>query len=216
MKCNVLSHEFNTATNGNRYCKLEVKPANDEWAQSFNYVMFVTDAMEEALERNFPKFIFLSEVRVQTPEPFYRVWMTDSNNGSAGDFVTRTDRTTGEMIPVQFNDIRVIIRTLPDGTPARGEDAEKLMMSAWNRGLSDGSIVPLSEYGDGSIDNNIAVSGSDPFAGASSATEDDITNPPVQQPEQQPVQPIQNPQPTQQTPQTQPNNGRRVIRPNNG
>ena len=29
MKCNILAHEFNTSSNGNLYCKLEVKPANE-------------------------------------------------------------------------------------------------------------------------------------------------------------------------------------------
>lgn len=194
MKCNILAHEFNTSSNGNLYCKLEVKPANDEWAQSFNYVMFVTEAMQEALEKNFPKFIFLKEERVQTPEPFYRVWMSSDNNHEEGSIVSRVDRTTGEIIPIVFNDIKVVIRTLPDGTPARGEDAEKLCMSNWNRGISDGSIVPLSAYYEGGIDNNIAQSGGDAFAGAESAPEGTAD---TSEPEQeQEVQPTQNTQPT--------------------
>ena len=77
MKCDILAHEFNTAENGNRYCKLEVRQSGDEFGRTFNYVMFITDAMEAALEAKFPKFIYLQEVRVKTPKPFYRVWETD-------------------------------------------------------------------------------------------------------------------------------------------
>jgi hypothetical protein len=165
MKQQILNHEFATSSNGNTYCKLEVKPANDEWAASFNYVMFVTDAMKENLEKNFPKFIYLEEVRVKTPEPFNRVWMSDGNGYSEGDLVSRINRVTGEVTPVVFDDIKVVIRTLPTGEPARGEDAEKLMLSAWNRGINDGSIIPLSQ-------NNIAdlelSTGDDMFAGAES------------------------------------------------
>ena len=165
MKQQILNHEFATASNGNTYCKLEVKPANDEWAASFNYVMFVTDAMKENLEKNFPKFIYLEEVRVKTPEPFNRVWMSDGNGYSEGDLVSRNNRVTGEVTPVVFDDIKVVIRTLPTGEPARGEDAEKLMLSAWNRGINDGSIIPLSQ-------NNIAdlesSTDDDMFAGAES------------------------------------------------
>lgn len=166
MKQTILSHEFAESTNGNLYCKLEVKPADDEWASSFNYVMFVTEAMKENLEKNFPKFIYLEEVRVKTPEPFYRIWQQDGNGYSEGDTVSRTNRVTGEVTPVVFEDIRVVIRTLPDGTPARGEDAEKLMLSSWNRGIADGSIVPLSQ-------NNIAdIESADSFDGASSVGDD--------------------------------------------
>lgn len=166
MKQQILNYEFATSSNGNTYCKLEVKPANDEWAASFNYVMFVTDAMKENLEKNFPKFIYLEEVRVKTPEPFYRIWQQDGNGYSEGDTVSRTNRVTGEVTPVVFEDIRVVIRTLPDGTPARGEDAEKLMLSSWNRGIADGSIVPLSQ-------NNIAdIESADSFNGASSVGDD--------------------------------------------
>lgn len=163
MKQQILSHEFATATNGNLYCKLEVKPTNDEWATSFTYVMFVTEAMKESLEKNFPKFIYLEEVRVKTPEPFNRVWMNDGNGYSEGDIVARTNKLTGEVTPVVFDDIKVVIRTLPTGEPARGEDAEKLMLSAWNRGINEGSIVPLSQ-------NNIAdlEPTGDAFAGAES------------------------------------------------
>ena len=46
MKCIIIGHEFAEANTGNLYCKLEVRPANDEWAASFNYVMFITDAMK--------------------------------------------------------------------------------------------------------------------------------------------------------------------------
>ena len=180
MKQQILNHEFATSSNGNTYCKLEVKPANDEWAASFNYVMFVTDAMKENLEKNFPKFIYLEEVRVKTPEPFNRVWMSDGNGYSEGDLVSRTNRVTGEVTPVVFEDIRIVIRTLPDGTPARGEDAEKLMLYAWNRGINDGSIIPLSQ-------NNIAdlelSTGADMFAGAESVGDEipvETTETPVQ------------------------------------
>lgn len=169
MKCIILDHSFNDAENGNRYCKLEVRPDNDVWADSFNYVMFVTPAMETALESNFPKFIWLDEKRIETPEPFYRVWATDGNGHSQGEFVTRpnkSDPDNPEMIV--FNDIKVIVRTLPDGTLARGEDPEKLALSQWNRGIGNGTIVPISEYGE------VGSTGSgDVFEGAVSATEDE-------------------------------------------
>ena len=57
MKCIIIGHEFAEANTGNLYCKLEVRPANDEWAASFNYVMFITEAMKESLEAKFPKEI---------------------------------------------------------------------------------------------------------------------------------------------------------------
>lgn len=181
MKCIVLKHEFATSENGNVYCKLEVRPDNDAWAASFNYVMFVTEAMQEALEANFPKFIWLEEKRIPSPEPFYRVWQNDGPNYTAGEFVSRTDRNDpSTSIPVVFNDIKVVIRTLPDGTPARGEDVEKLAQSQWNRSVANGSFIPLSAYGD---EESVASSESDPFAGAETAEsiEDSV---PVQQTQQ--------------------------------
>ena len=114
MKCIIIGHEFAEANTGNLYCKLEVRPANDEWAVSFNYVMFITEAMKESLEARFPKEIYLQEIRMQTPEPFNRVWATDGNNHMQGEIVCNAK---GD--PIVFNDIKVVIRTLPDGTPAR-------------------------------------------------------------------------------------------------
>lgn len=165
MKCIIIGHEFAEATTGNLYCKLEVRPANDEWAASFNYVMFITEAMKESLEARFPKEIYLQEIRMQTPEPFNRVWATDSNNHMQGEIVCNAK---GEAIV--FNDMKVIIRTLPDGTPARGEDAEKLLESSWRRGIENGTILPIGENTD-VPENNIGqtVGGADAFAGAQSA-----------------------------------------------
>lgn len=168
MKCIIIGHEFAEANTGNLYCKLEVRPANDEWAASFNYVMFITEAMKEALEAlgaRFPKEIYLQEIRMQTPEPFNRVWATDSNNHMQGEIVCNAK---GD--PIVFNDIKVVIRTLPDGTPARGEDAEKLLESSWRRGIKNGTILPIGE-GTDVLDNNIGqtVGGADAFAGAQSA-----------------------------------------------
>lgn len=169
MKCQVIAHEFNTSENGNIYCKLEVKPANDEWAASFNYVMFVTEAMQTTLEANFPKFIYLEEKRMKTPEPFYRVWATDGPGYSQGEFVSRPNREDpNNPTLIVFNDIKVVIRTMPDGTPARGEDAEKLLESQWNRGIANGTIIPVSYYGDNPTEDN-TVNTADPFAGASTA-----------------------------------------------
>ena len=54
--------------------------------------MFITDAMEAALEAKFPKFIYLQEVRVKAPKPFYRVWETDGPGHAQGEFVTRPNR----------------------------------------------------------------------------------------------------------------------------
>ena len=65
------------------------------------------------------------------------------------DFVCITTNSilnkNGELVPAVFKDVKVIIRTMPDGTPARGENAEKLAMQAYERGVADGSIVPLEE-----------------------------------------------------------------------
>lgn len=165
MKCIIIGHEFAEANTGNLYCKLEVRPANDEWAASFNYVMFITDAMKTALEAKFPKEIYLQEIRMQTPEPFNRVWATDGNNHMQGEIVCNAK---GD--PIVFNDIKVVIRTLPDSTPARGEDAEKLLESSWRRGIENGTILPIGE-GTDVPDNNIGqtVGGADAFAGAQSA-----------------------------------------------
>lgn len=187
MKCNVIGHEFNQAENGNLYCKLEVKPANDEWAASFNYVMFVTEAMQAQLEANFPKFIYLQEIRKETPEPFYRTWATDGPNYTQGEFVTRPSKDPGaEPEAVVFKDIKVVIRTMPDGTPARGEDADKLLQSQWQRGINNGTIIPISVYGDSTVDNNTGqvAGGADPFAGGTSA-DPDIANDPNPEPEVQ-------------------------------
>lgn len=189
MKCQVIAHEFNTSENGNIYCKLEVKPANDEWAASFNYVMFVTEAMQTTLEANFPKFIYLEEKRMKTPEPFYRVWATDGPGYSQGEFVSRPNREDPDNPTlIVFNDIKVVIRTMPDGTPARGENAEKLLESQWNRGIANGTIIPVSYYGDNSTEDN-AVNTADPFAGASTA--DPAIAEQQSQESQQPKQPQQ-------------------------
>lgn len=183
MKCVVLSHEFAVSENNNNYCKLEVRPDNDIWAASFTYVMFVTPAMQEALEANFPKFIWLEEKRIATPEPFYRIWLNDGPNYSAGEFVSRPNKEDPDNpIPVVFNDIKVIIRTMPDGTPARGEDAEKLAESQWNRSIANGSFIPLSAYGDDPVET--AATG-DPFAGAQTA-EDPIVEAAPQQTQKRP------------------------------
>lgn len=188
MKCQVIAHEFNTSENGNIYCKLEVKPANDEWAASFNYVMFVTEAMQTTLEANFPKFIYLEEKRMKTPEPFYRIWATDGPGYSAGEFVSRPNREDpNNPTLIVFNDIKVVIRTMPDGTPARGEDAEKLLESQWNRGIANGTIIPVSYYGaDPATD---PATTADPFAGASTA--DPAIAEQQSQESQQPKQPQQ-------------------------
>lgn len=175
MKCNVIGHEFKTAENGNLLCKLEVKPANDEWAASFNYVMFITEAMQAALEAKFPQFIYLQEVRKPTPEPFYRIWATDGPNYVQGEFVSRPSKDpNGEPEAVVFNDIKVVIRTMPDGTPARGEDADKLLQSQWTRGIANGTIIPVSYYGDAEQSNNTGqqTGGADPFAGGTTADPD--------------------------------------------
>ena len=88
---------------------------------------------------------------------------------------------------IVFEDIKVIIRTMPDGTPARGEDAQKLAESSYYRGISMNTIVPIDAYDDGDNDNNI---GADPFAGASTAGDGDIpetATDPAEQPTQQPA-----------------------------
>ena len=64
-------------------------------------------------------------------------------------------------MPAVFKDIKVVIRTLPDGTPARGEDAEKLAQQAYDRGVADGSILPLEE-GEEEDPFNGSESGIDP------------------------------------------------------
>ena len=144
MKCKIVSSEWKQADNGNRYCKLSCVPEGDPWASPFTYVFFVrTEEEETRLTNNMPKHIHLAEVIVPTG-PFNRVWLTDGNNHAAGELVMRKDKT-GELAPAVFKDIKVVIRTMPDGSPARGEDAEKLAQQAYERGVAYGSIVPLEE-----------------------------------------------------------------------
>lgn len=173
MKCQVLSHEFNIAESGNIFCKLEVRPAGDEWASSFNYVMFVTEAMQAALEAKFPSYIYLEEVRVPAPEKFYRTWATDGPNYSAGEFVCTRDKE-GNEVPIEFTDIKVVIRTMPDGKPSRGEDAQKLFDRNWRRGIVDGTIIPLSAYADEEGSTAAPTATGDPFEGAESADEGEV------------------------------------------
>ena len=144
MKCKIVSSEWKQADNGNRYCKLSCVPEGDPWASPFTYVFFVRTEEEEArLANNMPKHIHLAEVIIPTG-PFNRVWLTDGTNHAAGELVQRRNKN-GELVPAVFQDIKVIIRTMPDGSPARGENAEKLAMQAYERGVADGSIVPLEE-----------------------------------------------------------------------
>ena len=144
MKCKIVSSEWKQADNGSRYCKLSCVPEGDPWASPFTYVFFVrTEEEETRLANNMPKHINLAEVIVPTG-PFNRVWLTDGNNHAAGELVQRRDKN-GELAPAVFKDVKVIIRTMPDGTPARGENAEKLAMQAYERGVADGSIIPLEE-----------------------------------------------------------------------
>ena len=144
MKCKIVSSEWKQADNGNRYCKLSCVPEGDPWASPFTYVFFVrTEEEETRLANNMPKHIHLTEVIVPTG-PFNRVWLTDGNNHAAGELVMRKDKS-GELAPAVFKDIKVVIRTMPDGSPARGEDAEKLAQQAYDRGVADGSIIPLEE-----------------------------------------------------------------------
>ena len=144
MKCKIVSSEWKQADNGNHYCKLSCVPEGDPWASPFTYVFFVRTEEEEArLEASMPKHIHLAEVIVTTG-PFNRVWLTDGSNHAAGELVMRKNKA-GELVPAVFKNIKVIIRTMPDGTPARGEDAEKLAQQAYDRGVADGSILPLEE-----------------------------------------------------------------------
>ena len=144
MKCKIVSSEWKQADNGNRYCKLSCVPEGDPWASPFTYVFFVrTEEEELRLAASMPKHIHLTEVIVPTG-PFNRVWLTDGNNHAAGELVMRKSKS-GELEPAVFKNIKVIIRTMPDGTPARGEDAEKLAQQAYERGVNDGSILPLEE-----------------------------------------------------------------------
>ena len=114
------------------------------------------------------QIINLKEVIMPTG-PFNRVWLTDGTNHAAGELVMRKDKS-GELVPAVFKDIKVVIRTMPDGTPARGEDAEKLLDTTWRRGIENGTILPIGE-GTDVPDNNIGqtVGGADAFAGAQSA-----------------------------------------------
>lgn len=143
MKCKIVSSEWKQTENGNRYCKLSCVPEGDPWASPFTYVFFVrTEEEETRLANNMPKHIHLTEVIVPTG-PFNRVWLTDGSNHAAGELVMRKGKS-GELEPAVFKDIKVVIRTMPDGSPARGEDAEKLAQ-AYDRGVADGSIIPLEE-----------------------------------------------------------------------
>ena len=67
---------------------------------------------------------------------------------------------------------------MPDGSPARGEDAEKLAQQAYERGINDGSIIPLEEGEE-----------EDPFGG--SETGFDPEPEPIPAPQQQAQRPPQ-------------------------
>lgn len=179
MKCKIISSEWKQAENGNRYCKLVCAPENDPWASSFTYIFFVrTEEEQVRLENSMPKSIHLTEVIVPTG-PFNRAWLTDGPGHSAGEIVKRKDRN-GELVPAVFRDIKVVIRTMPDGTPARGEDAEKLAKQAYERGIVDGSIMPLEEGEE-----------ADPFGNSESGID----------PEPEPIQPVSAPVQQAQRPQ---------------
>lgn len=177
MKCKIVSSEWKQTENGNHYCKLSCVPEGDPWASPFTYVFFVrTEEEEVRLANNMPKHIHLTEVIVPTG-PFNRVWLTDGPGHSAGEVVKRKDRY-GELLPAVFRDIKVVIRTMPDGTPARGEDAEKLAQQAYDRGVADGSILPLEEGEE-----------EDPFGGSESGIDPEPE--PIPAPQQQVQRPPQ-------------------------
>lgn len=176
MKCKIVSSEWKQTDNGNRYCKLSCVPEGDPWASPFTYVFFVrTEEEETRLTNNMPKHIHLAEVIVPTG-PFNRVWLTDGNNHAAGELVMRKDKT-GELAPAVFKDIKVVIRTMPDGSPARGEDAEKLAQQAYERGVADGSILPLEE-GEEEIIWGETESGIDPEPKPKQAPQQQAQRPP--------------------------------------
>ena len=176
MKCKIVSSEWKQTDNGNRYCKLSCVPEGDPWASPFTYVFFVRTEEEEArLAASMPKHIHLAEVIVTTG-PFNRVWLTDGSNHAAGEIVMRKDKT-GELVPAVFKNIKVIIRTMPDGTPARGEDAEKLAQQAYERGVADGSILPLEEGEEEDIFNG-SESGIDPEPEPKPAPQQQAQRPP--------------------------------------
>ena len=177
MKCKIVSSEWKQADNGNRYCKLSCVPEGDPWASPFTYIFFVrTEEEEVRLANNMPKHIHLAEVIIPTG-PFNRVWLTDGTNHAAGEIVQRKNKS-GELVPAVFKDIKVVIRTMPDGSPARGEDAEKLAQQAYERGIADGSILPLEEGEE-----------EDPFGG--SETGFDPEPEPIPTPKQQAQRPPQ-------------------------
>ena len=177
MKCKIVSSQWAQADNRTRYCKLSCVPEGDPWASPFTYVFFVrTEEEETRLTNNMPKHIHLAEVIIPTG-PFNRVWLTDGNNHAAGELVMRKNKS-GELVPAVFKDIKVVIRTMPDGSPARGEDAEKLAQQAYERGINDGSIIPLEEGEE-----------EDPFGG--SETGFDPEPEPIPAPQQQAQRPPQ-------------------------
>ena len=176
MKCKIVSSEWKQTDNGNRYCKLSCVPEGDPWASPFTYVFFVrTEEEETRLAASMPKHIHLAEVIVPTG-PFNRVWLTDGSNHAAGELVMRKDKS-GELVPAVFKNIKVIIRTMPDGTSARGEDAEKLAQQAYERGVADGSILPLEEGEEEDIFNG-SESGIDPEPEPKPAPQQQAQRPP--------------------------------------
>ena len=68
---------------------------------------------------------------------------------------------------------------MPDGTPARGEDAEKLAQQAYERGVTDGSILPLEEGEEEDIFSE-TESGFDPEPGPKPAPQQQTQRPPQQ------------------------------------
>lgn len=182
MKCSIISSEWKQSENGNHYCKLSCKPENDPWASEFTYVFFVrTEAEKDRLALAMPKFIYLAEVVIPMPA-FNRAWREDGNNHVAGEIVMRKNRS-GEMEAAVFTEVKVIVRTMADGTPAKGEDADKLAQQAYDRGILDGTIIPLDESG----------ASDDMFDNIESTVEEPtpvVTQQPVQHAQQRPIQQI--------------------------
>lgn len=189
----ILSTTFQQSSeNGNLYNQYVIRQKGDPFARTRKWNFFAEEVVLDSLEKNPPKSLWFAMVTVPTPEQYFSVWENDPGNGQeAGDYVSTKD-AKGNWVPLLRNDLTVMMRWVNKTTPTN-EDPEKLMMSAWNRGINRGSIVPASEA-DIQIDSpsdepdetdDLLAQGNGEDADAATPP----ANPPAQQQQQRPNRP---------------------------
>lgn len=145
-----------TGSNGNPYIQFSIRQKGDALGKVRKWNFFADEETLTAVENSCPKTLWFADVRVKTPAAYYRRWEQDPGNGQqAGDIVCTKD-ANGELVPLLFDDIKVLCRWVNATTPSQ-EDPHQLMIRAWNRGLSRGTIVLEDELdGESGDDDNSA------------------------------------------------------------